>query len=127
MRSRTLLSIARSPGTMPAGQERKARQAVMVDDEPETLPSAEEMAEALERMPAWQVDGTPDALPHGENLVSGAEETPAPVQAIATEIETSPPALIRILEALLFIGGPSLTAERAAESVRGLSEEEFQQ
>ena len=39
--------------------------------------------------------------------------------------DDAPPPLERILEALLFVGGESLTYERAAESVRGLTREQF--
>ena len=93
----------------------------------EGVPSAEEMAKALERMPAWQIDGTPDAL---ESVAIPAEPSERPVspRPAPTEAEsTPPPPLIRILEALLFVGGPPLTVARAAETVRGLGEEEFQQ
>ncbi|MBY0231944.1 MAG: SMC-Scp complex subunit ScpB [Gemmataceae bacterium] len=39
--------------------------------------------------------------------------------------DDSPPPLHRLLEALLFVGGPPLTRERAAEAVRGLTREQF--
>src|SRR5262249_28279094 len=37
----------------------------------------------------------------------------------------SPPPLARIVEALLFVGGEPLTADRACEIVRGLTPEDF--
>jgi segregation and condensation protein B len=37
----------------------------------------------------------------------------------------SPPPLRRVVEALLFVGGAPLTAARACETIRGLSEEQF--
>jgi segregation and condensation protein B len=37
----------------------------------------------------------------------------------------APPPLVRIVEALLFVGGAPLTAARAGETVRGLSEPQF--
>jgi segregation and condensation protein B len=37
----------------------------------------------------------------------------------------SPPSPRQIVEAFLFVGGPPLTAERAAEAIRGLSETQF--
>jgi segregation and condensation protein B len=37
----------------------------------------------------------------------------------------SPPPIKRIVEALLFVGGPPLTAERACEHIRGLTVEAF--
>ncbi len=42
-------------------------------------------------------------------------------------VEPTPPAPLRIVEALLFVGGPPLTAARAREIVRGLTEEQFLQ
>ncbi len=42
-----------------------------------------------------------------------------------SERSASPPPLERIVEALLFLGGPPLTAARAAEAVRGLTAEQF--
>lgn len=46
--------------------------------------------------------------------------------AVMDETE-SPPPLERIIEAMLFVGGPPLTASRAAEVVRGLTVEGFQE
>src|SRR5262245_5982422 len=99
---------------MPARQTGKARQIVMVDDEQESLPSAEEMAEALERMPAWQVDGSPDApdpVQRGDDTAGSVEVPPSPAPPPSSEMTPSPPPLLRILEALLFVGGPPLTAQ----------------
>lgn len=39
--------------------------------------------------------------------------------------DESPPPLNRIIEALLFVGGPPLSPERACEQIRGLSLEQF--
>ncbi len=39
--------------------------------------------------------------------------------------ESAPPPLERIVEALLFVGGPPLTAARACETIRGLAPEQF--
>jgi segregation and condensation protein B len=40
---------------------------------------------------------------------------------------SSPPPLERIIEALLFVGGAPLTAARAADAIRGLTEAQFHQ
>jgi segregation and condensation protein B len=53
----------------------------------------------------WQVDEPP----------------PTPV----AEEPASPPPPMRIIEALLFVGGAPLTAKRAREILRGLNEEQF--
>jgi len=37
----------------------------------------------------------------------------------------APPPLVRIVEALLFVGGAPLTADRAGETIRGLGEHQF--
>lgn len=100
----------------------------MNDEEQEVLPSAEELAAALEQMPAWQVDVP---LEPSQDV---AEEPPMPIP-VAPEpakparapTSTAPPPLPRILEALLFVGGAPLTPMRAAEAVRDLDEDEFHQ
>ncbi len=49
-----------------------------------------------------------------------------PVEAPVTAPEpAAPPAARRILEAFFFVGGPPLTAERAAEAVHGLTAAQF--
>jgi segregation and condensation protein B len=56
---------------------------------------------------SWEVDAP-------EELESAGTPSPAP-----------PPSPKRIIEAFLFIGGPPLTAERATQSIRGLTEPQF--
>jgi segregation and condensation protein B len=79
-------------------------------------PAAKELAAAYgEQMGAgsWELDvasGKEDLLP--------ASETPA---------AEAPPPLLQILEALLFVGGAPLTAERATAAIRGLSHSQFTQ
>jgi segregation and condensation protein B len=101
-------------------------------DEHASLPSAEEMAEALRHMPTWQVDVVESADETAPSLpnVPGASATderipPSPSASPEVTNLDSPPPLSRILEALLFIGGPPLTASRASEVVSGLGEQEF--
>jgi segregation and condensation protein B len=59
-----------------------------------------------------------------EALDSPADAVPA-VEPVTTP--DSPPAPLRIIEALLFVGGPPLTAVRAAEIMRGLTPAQFQE
>src|SRR5947209_18088872 len=69
---------------------------------------------ALLQQGDWQVD------------VDDNPGTPAPPDG-PTEASKAPPPPLRVVEALLFIGGAPLTAARAGEVVRGLSAEQFQQ
>ena len=48
-----------------------------------------------------------------------------PPDALPAEDSATPPSALRIIEALLFVGGTPLTAKRAREILRGLSEEQF--
>jgi segregation and condensation protein B len=52
---------------------------------------------------------------------------PEPQPATPPEGPAAPPPLRRIVEAMLFVGGAPLTAERAAEAVRGLTPEQFRE
>lgn len=84
----------------------------MRDDAPAPEPSSSEdlgrsYGALLDRQ-SWDMDPI-DSPPDAPD--SGAADTPPP------------PA--RIVEALLFVGGAPLTAERAAEVVRGLTPEQF--
>jgi len=57
----------------------------------------------------------------GEDVGYEAAAVPSPNEP------TAPPPLHRIIEALLFVGGAPLTAERACESIRGLTATQFVQ
>ncbi len=63
--------------------------------------------------PIWQVD-------------VGTETDPTPPSA-ASPASAAPPPVSRILEALLFVGGQPLTAERAGAIIRGLTQAQFNQ
>jgi segregation and condensation protein B len=100
----------------------------MREDDLEDIPSAEEMAEALEHMPAWQLDSPPpETMTDVEPTPLPDDESPAGAAAKPQAAPETPPPLVRILEALLFVGGAPLTAARAAEVVRGLDANEFQE
>jgi segregation and condensation protein B len=90
----------------------------MTHDNEELLSTAGDLARCYERVMDQQ-----------EGCVSGAEpETKASrAEAERAEASAAPPPLRRIVEALLFVGGAPLTAARAAESVRGLSAEQFRE
>jgi segregation and condensation protein B len=78
-----------------------------------TSPTPEDLSQSFTEVlgPAWTED-LPDLLPAPE---------PPPEQPKA------PPPPLRILEALLFVGGLPLTVERALKIIRGLSAEQFAQ
>src|SRR5215468_4964784 len=81
-------------------------------------------------LPTWELDvEAPQLEPAAQPTPPEQETASAPPRPPATEIkeETAPPPLLRILEAMLFVGGAPLTAVRACEAVRGLSPDEFQQ
>jgi segregation and condensation protein B len=65
---------------------------------------------------SWDADGLTD----GDALVNSP-----PAAATPTAPPPSPPPLSRIVEALLFVGGEPLTAERACAAVRGLTAQQF--
>ncbi|MEI4884429.1 hypothetical protein, partial [Klebsiella pneumoniae] len=49
------------------------------------------------------------------------EATPEPATPVQDERSATPPPLLRILEAVLFVGGEPLTSERASAAIRGLT------
>jgi segregation and condensation protein B len=77
-------------------------------------PGVEDLGRAfasLVRSGSWEID---------------AQSSPgATVQAVTAPERNVPPPLIRIVEAILFVGGPPLTAIRAQETIHGLSPEQF--
>jgi segregation and condensation protein B len=64
----------------------------------------------------------PDPQPRSYAALLGP---PAEDDAEAPAAPDAPPPPVRIVEALLFVGGPPLTAARAGEVVRGLGPEQF--
>jgi len=73
---------------------------------------------------------TPDDLgrSYAEMLGTGNWEPASPESLSSSEVKTTtPPPLVRILEALLFVGGLPLTSQRACQVVRGMTAEQFTQ
>src|SRR5262249_42716951 len=80
---------------------------------------------------AWEVDvpetadmprtepPLPDAAPPEPSASTAAGRTARPPES------EPPPSPLRILEALVFVGGAPLTAERACETIRGLTPAQF--
>ena len=98
-----------------------------VPDEPTPLESPGELGRSFDALvggQSWQVDGEPPLEPPDE---------PAPPMPVAEDLEELsveelvPPPPLRIVEAMLFVGGPPLTAARACDAVRGLTEAQFLQ
>ncbi len=73
-------------------------------------------------LPRWTVDLPPEIEPVPEEAPAEAERRPT---AAPVTTDETPPPLPRLIEALLFVGGAPLTAERAAEVIRGLTAEHY--
>ena len=81
----------------------------------------------------WQIDGEefllnpvfePDTEPN-QPVAIVRQQAPAVAMAPPPPSEDPPPAPEKIIEAMLFVGGPPLTSDRACEALRGLSDEQF--
>lgn len=84
-------------------------------DAADLTPPAEGLGESYQHIldqQQWTVDGA-------ETLGAPTPIPEKPADAVV------PPPMERIIEALLFVGGPPLTAARAAETVRGLTPTQF--
>ena len=81
----------------------------------------------------WQIDGeefllNPVFEPEPEKsqpTVVVRQQAPAVAIAPPPTPDDPPPSPERIIESMLFVGGPPLTADRACEALRGLSEDQF--
>jgi segregation and condensation protein B len=83
----------------------------------EDLPDAGDLAHAYGRL-----------LGDEEGPMAEPDPGPEPAEAASPPGEpAAPPPVRRIVEAMLFIGGAPLTAERAAEAVRGLTAEQLRE
>jgi segregation and condensation protein B len=109
-------------------------------DEPEADRTADALSEGGEPVGAGETPTAPPDLPLWELDVEGPHPEsepeppppevtpPAPSRSPAAEARAeAPPPLVRIVEAMLFVGGAPLTAVRACEAVRGLTPDEFHQ
>ena len=68
---------------------------------------------------------TPEDLGRMYAAMVGDKASPAEAPPSQQEDPPTPPPLLRIIEALLFVGGSALTAKRAREILRGLTQEQF--
>jgi segregation and condensation protein B len=76
-------------------------------------------------MPTPQgADAAPDPIGPPE-FAAGWRTDGSDVIAPPSESARTPPPVRRIIEALLFVGGAPLTARRACETIRGLTEQQF--
>lgn len=80
----------------------------------------------------WQIDGeefllNPVFEPERQESpkVVVAVQAPAVAMAPPPQSDEPPPRIDQIIEAMLFVGGPPLTADNASAAVRGLSNEQF--
>ncbi|HXG11762.1 MAG TPA: SMC-Scp complex subunit ScpB [Gemmataceae bacterium] len=93
---------------------------------PEAVPSVsgEPAAQDLGRSYGSLLDRQPWEVDAGDFDMPAAEESMTQPQAKSPP-PTEPPSPLRIVEALLFVGGAPLTAARACEMVRGLTPAQF--
>jgi segregation and condensation protein B len=99
------------------------------DESAGTPESAGELGRSLDSLlngQTWEVDTD------GNDLLEAPAAMPEPMPAVdevppSVEENGVPPRPERIVEALLFVGGPPLTAARACDAVRGLTESQFLQ
>jgi segregation and condensation protein B len=80
------------------------------------------------------VDEVPDVVPPDEPGLPAVSEGLSVAQApglppLAEPVNepTVPPTPVQIVEAILFVGGPPLTAAHAADAIRGLTAEQFRE
>ncbi len=100
---------------------------------PDPTPAARALAARL-AAGAWQLDADPDAVP-ADDVAGEVEPVPVPPplpgrtqsrlfpRAVAASV--APPPMDRLVEALLFAGGPPVTADLAEQTVRGLTPDRF--
>lgn len=81
----------------------------------------------------WQLDAEPE-LPAADEPPPASPERPVPPAAPSSHAPPAaptpaepPPSPLQIIEAMLFVGGPPLTAEKACSAVRGLTPEQFRE
>jgi chromosome segregation and condensation protein ScpB len=100
-------------------------------DPPATAQQLGESYAAVVGAKDWQIDEVPETAPESQS----PDTTPSPHHPTTSKPPlaepvnepTVPPTPVQIVEALLFVGGPPLTAEHAAEAIRGLTAEQFRE
>src|ERR1041385_2866962 len=77
----------------------------------------------------WQLEAEPVAEPDPPPPapVSPPPRSPVPFPKTSVPSSVLPPAPDRILEAMLFVGGPPLTAEAVAAVIRGFTPDRFRE
>lgn len=101
-----------------------------MDDTPAPEPNPADLERSYQQVlheQAWQLDvgESPEAMLPGERPGEQDATVPSRSPVRAPPPAAAPPPVARIVEALLFVGGLPLTAERAAEAIRGLTNEQF--
>src|SRR5947207_3389287 len=80
------------------------------------------------KIPEWQLDAEP--TPPASRERERPEAPPPPVARAPGSPPLPadpPPSPLQIVEAMLFVGGPPLTAEKVCSAVRGLTPERFRE
>jgi chromosome segregation and condensation protein ScpB len=98
-------------------------------DSPATAQQLGESYATLVGAKDWHVDEVPGPVTESRTPDTTPPPHPSatskPPLAEAVNEPTVPPTPVQIIEALLFVGGLPLTAEHAAEAIRGLSPDQF--
>ena len=96
-------------------------------DEPERPIGWNEAIAAAARLSGdWELDAEPEGL-EPEPEVPAVAHVPMLFPKTVAEPDVPPPTPLQIVEAMLFIGGPPLTAAKACSAIRGLTEERFRE
>lgn len=82
----------------------------------EAVPTADDLGRSYEAMLEQQSE---------EPVPEQPEEDENRPNSLVPPEQQAPPPLFRIIEAMLFLGGPPLSAKRACDVVRGLTSEQF--
>lgn len=98
-------------------------------DEPpsEETTDPEALSQSLQDMASWEVDQIDpnEATVPEEPVPEEPKDNPVPSQSLTPPEAASPPPLLRIIEAMLFVGDGPLTEARACGTIRGLTPTEL--
>lgn len=118
------------PRSSPPPEEEKNKSSPsIVQTEGESNPTGAERSThspPLDLTGTWYIDAEPTGeMPEIPALVSEPSVPATPPPTIAPPPPATPPSLEQIIEAMLFVGGPPLSAATASAAIRGLTPDRF--